>query len=278
VKRLTCVAAAGLCNRVQTLLGAKTLAAQTNRELAVFWRRCDACACEWQDLFQPSLTVLEREPRIEFSVLGPVETRGPIARDCIRAAFSPAQDVVFAAYEFGNPADHFHHFKSLFRPVDEVREAVAAKRQQFSVRMVGVHVRRGDFRAYPGHGRLQGKLAPVADYIQHAKMLMRQLGARKVFLASDDGAPSSRSDPTKVSYDGVYPSFVEALGRDAVVRHEKLALDRTAEGMRDALIDLLLLRECDAVCGQAGSSFARVAATGKPCVMLDCPSLAAVAR
>jgi len=264
--RLTCVAVAGLCNRIRTLLGAQTLAEETGRELAVFWRKCKACGCEWSDLFLPSVNILTAEPKIEFPLTGPPEGREAIEarlRDAARSA--GVRDVVFSAVYFGDPAQHIRHFDRLFRATPAIERRVAELTARCRRPVVGVHVRRGDFSAQRG----SPVTASTDSYVRAVSAQMQAAGAHTIYLATDDGAEAALGRPESQSRHGVYEALAAALGAARIVRQEHVDLNRgNAPAIQDALVDLLVLRRCDAICGQRGSSFSGVAAIGKKSVML----------
>jgi hypothetical protein len=266
---LICVARAGLCNRIRTLLGAKSLADETRRELVLYWENSSACGCDWSDLFKPSVPVLRERPSVEFAIGGPDKIKRSIRAKLVEAAHTDRPTVVFSACSLGKPVHHFRHFGTLFRPTDEIAARVEAVRKRFADVMLGVHVRCGDLQPRERAPHVDATAASK-EFFKMIRIMHRQLGAAGIFLASDDGASVTHRDPSQTRYYGVYEAFVRVFAADHIVRQETPALNRSsAKAIQDALVDLLLLRSCDALCGHRGSSFSQVAAIGRNSIMLD---------
>jgi hypothetical protein len=264
--QLICVAVAGLSNRIRTLLGAKELADQTGRELVTYWPSSRECGSRWHDLFEPSIREISKKPKIDFPITN--QRTKPQAmelrlRHAAQAANRP--EIAFKSYALGKLSDTIRYFDAIFRPIAPIAERVAQTIASFNGPVLGVHVRCGDFRK---HNRLPpGALAN--RFLKAVPELMRELSAEKIYLATDDGAERELGKPrTKITY-GIYQQFAETLGTERIIRQPSVELDRnSAQGVQDALVDLLVLRQCDANCGQLKSSYSELAGIGKKNVLL----------
>ena len=142
------------------------------------------------------------------------------------------------------------------RPTPQILARVDAIAERFRPRMVGVHLRRGDFV----HAR--------PDVVSNADAALTLIDAHLdrmsdagVFLATDDGAKAGglTGDHTE----GVRERLRRRYGARLVTTTPR-SLDRDVpEAIEDALVDLWLLRRADAIVGTRGSSFSELGAFGR---------------
>ncbi|MBK8048540.1 MAG: hypothetical protein IPK16_16340 [Anaerolineales bacterium] len=138
----------------------------------------------------------------------------------------------------------------------------------FRPRMIGVHLRRGDFlRARPDVAGGTPAAAAAVD------AFLAQLPDAGIFLCTDDGAPDPIKGTTR--YEGVREWFAARYGGRLVLPTPR-SLDRsTPEAIQDAVVELWLLRSTDAFVGTRDSTFSGLAVLGRsiPCVELAAPTL-----
>jgi hypothetical protein len=154
---------------------------------------------------------------------------------------------------------------NLLQPVAKIRERVAEfSRRQFRPRMIGVHVRRGDYPA-----QRPDATPDLNRMVRGVRQFLCQMPDAGVFLATDDGAPNPyTAQPTRA--EGVLQRFRDEFGA-RVVATQPAALDRHCpEAIEAALVDLLLLRETHAVVGSEASSFSELAVFGRKVPHLFC--------
>lgn len=146
-------------------------------------------------------------------------------------------------------------------PSAAIRERVESVSAAFRPTMIGVHLRRGDFRvARPDV--VDNTDAAIARVAEH---LVAHPNAG-VFLATDDDG----ADLQGAEAGGVRARFHARFGARMVGAVPR-SLDRESpEAIEDAWVELLLLRRCDAIVGTRGSSFSELAAFGRQ-VPFDCP-------
>jgi hypothetical protein len=117
--------------------------------------------------------------------------------------------------------------------------AVRAKLQDISSYTIGVHARRGDNRTATRSSTTEGFLAAIAERLCHRPLA-------RLFVASDDSN---------------FVTAVRAAYPDIVLAREHINRDRHhPEGIRDALVDLLMLSRCQEILGSVHSSFSECAA------------------
>jgi hypothetical protein len=141
------------------------------------------------------------------------------------------------------------------RPRKEVLRRVTAIKEKLGLgRIVGIHIRRGDFSvAFPE------QIVPVENFIAVARDLLSLDPTLNFFVASDD--PDIFDLPL-----WHFPYVCqEKRGRTSAANsfrifgyHEKSNRD-TLAGAREALVDFLLLASTDLIVGSRGSSFTIIA-------------------
>lgn len=139
----------------------------------------------------------------------------------------------------------------------------AFRSASFRPRMIGVHLRRGDFTA--ARGDVVDNLKPACDAVD---AFLERAPDAGILLCTDDGAPHPHSGHTPPAQ-GIRAVFSQRYG-ERVVSPVPRSLDRREpEAIQDALVELELLRATQWVVGTEGSTFSRLAAFGRdiPAVM-----------
>jgi hypothetical protein len=272
-RTLTVACYGGLANRLRVLCSAVVMAELTGRRLTMWWPQLPTCGAAFHELFENDLPVKsfagEPGPR-------PPAFDGTLGRDYFDVLKADQAHVrVTAVTWLAQPDIYPHHAPVLercaavldgLRPVAEIAERVAGfRRAEFRERMIGVHLRRGDFHRASRHSvdNTQAAIAATRRYLERAP----EAG---IFLSTDDGAP----DPVtgRGRREGARERFRKAFG-DRVRWTEPRSLDRgDTPGVQDALVDLWLLRGCDYGVGTWGSSFSEVAFFGRDAPLVLCRS------
>jgi len=220
------------------------------------WPRTPHCGASFRDLFSNDWSIVDVEAkdvathnRRTFPAMGPVPD--------LRKSSVDDLHVTSGAWLF--PMGESESFVPLVRrcgelfdelqPTPEIRSIVddfALK--HFRSRMIGVHVRRGDFATvHPGIGdSLQEAIAAVDRCLQ-------QQPDAGVLLCTDDGAvwPSRDVAPNL----GTVEQFAAKYG-DRLVRFAPRSLNREESvAVADSLVELLLLRRTSMFVGTSGSGF-----------------------
>ena len=272
---LTVACYGGLSNRLRVLLSGVALAEATGRRFTMHWPVRSKSGAPFDALFENDWGVVTLDPAPPEAEWLP-DLGGDMGRGWfdLASATQPALAVSSTTWLvepafFPNQAPLLARAGQLFselRPVPAVRERVAAFRAvHFRPRMVGVHLRRGEFvRLHP--------------YIAHntgpAIAALRQLLARwpdaGLLLSTDDGGPDPMTGA--VHHEGVREKLRAAFGDRVVWTTPRTLENGAVAGVQDALVDLLLLRATDAVVGTWRSSFSELAAFGRPVPLIYCRS------
>lgn len=244
MKQLVVEVRQGLCNRLRVLMSASHLAERYGRELIVCWRADENCGARFGDLFTNPIAETDALPNHP-----PPLTYSPPAE--VAQAVQSADPVVCLSdchwlVTDGEERATVPYFLAL-RPVEAVTEAVEATAAQFRGRIVGVHVRRGDFARFLE--QCYNLKLPVLE--RYFAYLDRWRGT--IFLATDGG-------------DEVIGPFRHRYGRRLVTYARRLAGRSTPQAVRAALVDVYLLQRCQAIVGTRFSSFSSLARciTGAP--------------
>lgn len=263
----------GLANRLRVLCSALVVAEATGRQLTMWWPQLPTCGAAFHELFENDLPVMsfagEPQPR-------PPAFSGTLGRDYFDLLAATEPHVAITAVTWLALPDVYPHHAALvarcakaldgLRPVAEVAKRVTGfRRAHFRERMIGVHLRRGDFHRVSRHS-----VDNTGAAIAAARRCLQRNPQAGIFLCTDDGAP----DPVtgRRRREGAREKFRQAFG-DQVQWLEPRSLERgDTLGVQDALADLWLLRACDYGVGTWGSSFSEVAFFGRDAPLVLCRS------
>ena len=272
-RTLTVTSYSGLANRLRVLTSAVVMAGETGRALTMHWHRLPTCGAAFDELFTNDLPVVN----FADAPITPLpDFAGPLGRDLFDLLTATEPHIAIKAVTWLALPEIYPHHRPLLarcaavldelRPTPEIEERVAAFRSaHFRPRMIGVHLRRGDFYRYSAYSvdNTTSAVAATRRYLQACP-------DAGIFLCTDDGA----ADPVtgRRTVEGTHEKFRRAFG-DRVIRAEPRSLDRAdSAAVQDALVDLLLLRACDFVVGTWGSSFSELAVFGRDVPAVMCRS------
>jgi hypothetical protein len=251
-KHLFATCSSGLCNRLLTLAGSMRVAHQTNRQLSLYWPVNGDLGCEFEDLFTNRFNhVTEKTMAAMFDTAVTMKVYNAWKTQTLRSnALSPDGDpefnlVVIKAWSY--PMYEKEPFcTELYNeitgqllsltPRDEIAEAARAVSLPDPV--IGVHVRRGDTLDVFGKSKDEHFFALM-------RAMLHRHPAVHFFLATDDAA-------TEETFRREFGSTIISAAKSWRPRSE-------FHGVREGLIDLLLLSRTSAIIGTHHSSFSRTA-------------------
>jgi hypothetical protein len=269
---LTVYSRSGLSNRLKVLLSGLALAQATGRRYAMRW------------LTHPMSSPFDRLFQNEWNVRAdvPLDYRRMI--DPSWQAFPDLTQahndwVIVHHYDWLiQPARYPHHAAleercaSLFRelaPAPALQERIDRFRTNFfRAKMIGVHLRRGDFLFY--RQDVVNNMAPTMETVDH---WLDQAPEAGILLCTDDGAKDPFAS-RQIPFEGVAAQFARRYGARVVVNTPRTLDRRQPEATEDALVDLWLLRSTDWFVGTEGSSFSEMAVFGRavPYVLTAAPT------
>lgn len=252
----------GLCNRLKMLVSGQVLAEAAGAHLEFLWPLNSTCGCSYEDLFEPSVDVRTvPEPAIDSL---PQRIGWGVAPPDLLT--EPGDRVVLGHMSWLVRPDLYPAHEALWPNVSKRFDALVPRpwitqraddfaRQHFRTRMVGVHLRRGDFHlARPD---VVANTEAAMTLVHHHLERWPDAG---IFLATDDSALAGYMG---TQTEGVREILRKRFG-DRVVHTVPRSLDRTSpQAIEDALVDLFLLRRTHALVGTASSSFSQLAAFGR---------------
>lgn len=241
----------GLANRLRTVAAALALAKKTDRRLCVFWYDLPDCHVRWRDILKVPADFDVQE--VDASETDPFASlfskKNP--------QFYPQTDSkrLILDCQKGKAGVLTHeNFKPFYDagaygwliPVDDVSRELNAIRSEIGPNVVGVHIRRTD--------NMEAIfLSPTSMFKDRLAEEIAHDPSVRFFLATDDESEKDeicRTFPGKV--------FVR----------ENVASRFSDGGIRDALIDLLLLAATRKIYGTFWSSFSREAAKIGNCELI----------
>lgn len=263
----------GLANRLRATASGWLLARACGRSFHVNWRPDDVCGAEWGELFQNRFSPHPMDAA-ELCGEGMLHRDGEGARlpeGMARAVSDDPRPVIGiqtsqlfrppGCENFGAARGEF--YRSLI-PVAEVQDTVCEFMGAVDVRqMVGVHIRRGDLVSDKGHN--SHAISPIGDFIKRCRAELASRRPAGFFLATD--SPRDDRELRRVFGPLVFSRSGRVMERNCVA------------GIRDALVDWLLLSQTQFVIRSYYTSFSKEACTVNGIrsfvVLRDRPPLAA---
>lgn len=251
----------GLANRLRALDSAVGLAARWGCPLHVLWVRTPELNAPFSSLFRlgDAFTVAERFSLIRDNGRAQLLSR-KLLREAYLRRFSAFKSIIFhdevirrvrEKKGFGDLAEalpayiesnwRFHPSPDPYcwlAPTPSIAAAVEAHTAAFDDRTIGVHIRRRDNRQSIRH-------SPTEAFIEVMESALGEDPRTHFFLATDSPAEETR--------------LRLRFGERILSRSRKLSRLHTS-GLRDALVDLLLLSRTSRIIGSHWSSFSGVAA------------------
>ncbi len=256
---------AGLANRMRAVDSCTTLCRRINRDMEIIWFKDRSFGARFHDIFEPldiPGTTLREARFWEIPLydvpIGRRNLRIPLLFERLRFGHSrmvslwetqhyrrsgiipeifrkTGKTVYFACGHQVVPTELRY---SMFRPRPDIMSDIEAMSSSLPPDVAGVHVRRGDHRQAI-------RESPLELFENEIRRLLDSGEASAVFLASDSNEVKRR--------------LVSSFGKRIITRD--ISLERnSAEGIREAVIDLWTLSRCTRIIGSSGSTFAETAA------------------
>jgi hypothetical protein len=259
----------GLGNRMRALGSAASIARETDRELVVVWQPDDHCDCEFTDLFEYDGPVIN-EPFVQDAaalgcdVYNYMEIEDGAEKNAPIEISADKDTYLRAAFVFNSPHSQWesdNRFLQRLRPVEEVRDMLASVRNPNAV---SAHVRMQggkDFEHLPfesldnwtedAHEAIAfwREKSHFSHFLKRIDTLIEEGRADTIFLAAD--VPET------------YAEFKAYYG-DRVAMLERSTYDRSAEQLKYALADAILLSRAPLLLGSNWSSFTEFAIRMSP--------------
>ena len=264
-KYVTYLERSGLANRLRLHCLAQAYALKTGRTLVVDWKPNRHCHATYDDLFLAGPPSLDSLPPAERKTIRLARIfnshsygRGTLPNNLGVDALndSPKRLVILkpdleASVENGSRLGRYH--KAVIdglNPKPEINSAIARFLENIPSMRVGLHVRMGDFVKKYG-----SSLPPISRYIDIVSAILVKRPDANIVLVSD--AEEEELRPLLAA--------VKCHTRD------KINIRTSTEGIRDALVDMMVLAQTDLVISTPSSSFSAVAAMlgSKPLLRAD---------
>jgi hypothetical protein len=254
----------GLGNRLRALGSAAAVAEKTDRELVIIWEPDHHCEGLISDLYDYDGAVIEKAFWDDASarsctVFNYMEVEDPSGKEAYIAPDLEGDLYVRSAYILNSPHSNWtaeNHFLQGLKPVDAVRDLVSRVRTpndiSAHVRMVGgteyehLAYEATDNWTEEGHAETDfwRRKSHFSHFMKRIDALLAEGRADRVFLAAD-------KPETYEEFQAVFGDRVAYLPRELY--------DRSAEQLRYALADALLLGSAPLLLGSTWSSFSELA-------------------
>lgn len=253
----------GLCNKLRVLLSAYRASQILERELEFIWVKNIACGAGFYDLFENNeFHILDDQPRDNFGeiFLGHNRNRGDKIFDILEIDFS--NTIVSSFMWLFLPDKYFKHSEYLdeskkifnqLKPIKYIQDEVNNfLKNNFNTKILGVHIRRGDFIKETWNSTSETWDATILT--NEINNFLKRNPQGKIFVATDDGAKTPRGEVTVK--ENILERLVSFYGKERILYYKVRDLNRDSkESIQDALITLLVLRKTDEFIGTKCSTF-----------------------
>ena len=228
----------GLANRLRTISSSLALTRKYGMRLRVYWFDTPDCHVKWSEILEypREFEVVDVDPAADDydNVLFSTENPCFFFRSQIKELLNSCAscDCTDVAHENFKPFFGKYDYGWL-KPSADVQAVVNAQKKLFSKKTIGVHIRRTD-------NSVAIFSSPTDLYISLLNAEVEKDPEVGFFLACDD-------DKEKAAIEDAFP------GR--VVTCANVAGRFAPGGIKDAIVDLLLLAECSKIYGSFWSSF-----------------------
>lgn len=263
-RHLFATCSSGLCNRLLVLAGSIRVAQRTGRRLALYWPVNADLGCRFNDLFTNQFEMVDEstlasilDTTVTVKIYNAWKTQGPIYRK-ISADGDPDDQLVivkgwsypmFETEGYSRQLDEeLQAILNSFVPNSEISGYVDAF--VFPAPAVGVHVRRGDHVEEFGQSKDE-------HFFRIMQAMLARAPGLKFFFATDCATTESR--------------FRQEFGSVLLSSPKTWARRDQLRGVREGLVDLLLLSRTAAIIGTVHSSFSQTAGRmgGKRMIVAD---------
>jgi hypothetical protein len=245
----------GLSNRIKCLVSSIRLAEKTKRELILYWPKSSSCNCHFSDLFENDIKEISRE-----NIKNIIKNKKCEVYTENLYNFKGKKEFIinFSTKIIGFSKKNIHlKFENIPK---EIRTDISSyigrlkikkeilkiagnfSNKKFTKEIIGIHIRRGDFRT------LKSKVGFVSSdekFIEEIEKEIKLNSKVKFFLATDEKETEEK--------------FKKIFG-NRIIFYEKNTKKREEDGsVKEALIELLLLSKCKLILGSFGSTFTEMA-------------------
>lgn len=248
------IPAAGLANRLRAYASAAWIAEAVGARLIIDWRADQAHGARFGDLFTTLVDEgVEKTSGLPRKVLPMHLRRLPLKLfDGARPDRVVELDTCFEVDVIDAPADwpplteRIRKHLACLEPVPEVQQRVSELTSMLGGESLGIHIRAGEDVRFLSDGNVTAE-----QFLTATGQLAAELPEVKFYVASDSAAAVARF------IERYGDRVITAGGPAAPVKRRNAA---TVEGVREALIDLLVLGRTRRILGTYFSSFSWLAA------------------
>ncbi len=262
-KKVIVYCESGLCNRLRTLISAYFLSKVLDRKMEFIWVKNSSCGASFFDLFENNeFNIVDNYSiwkKIFFKKLPLFRDKKTekISFDLLKIDFLNNVIVTFVSV-FSEKDFPYHNFFleesnkifDILKPKKYIRDEVDFfVKNNFTCKVMGVHIRRGDFTIH-----FPDKVNNLSFFIKEMDVFIENNPNAKFFVSTDDGAKTPKG--LKTNSEDVINILIKRYGSNKILQYKPRSLDReSVESIEDALVNLLILRKTDEFIGNQYSSF-----------------------
>ena len=251
--KIVIVPTQGFCNRLRAMSAASVLAKFWNTKFYIMWVEELCCNCKFNDIFTNRFNIIYDfkeiqnkkywyNPKIhtnEFLNRTDISEYEYIIIEGGHEFKHPQQDVL----SFLNNKNAFYQSLTFSEPIEKKLNSIKETHYR-NTRPIGVHFR--DF--VPEHDTADGydftKVSTPETFLRIVQNLIEQSKDTRFFLSTN----SSRMIE-------LIKAKVPEVDKHVIIANESNKSRENVDGMIDAVVDLLLLSECQYIIGSISSSF-----------------------
>jgi len=240
----------GLSNRINSLASSIRIAEKTKRNLLLCWPKDLVCNCNFSDLFENDIKEISKEELRKIIKNNRIQVLNRFQNLKFKKKVIIISDGCFDCFSKEDLLFKFEKIdKEIQKKISEalkklkIKKSIQKKINQFSKEnfkkeVVGVHVRRGDYKLLTHN---VGGISSNERFMEEIKKEISMNPKIKFFIATEDKETEDK--------------FRKMFGKIIISYPKKTRIKEQEGAVKEALIELLLLSKCKKILGSFRSTF-----------------------
>lgn len=255
MKRIVAMCPAGLGNRIKCMVSTAKrcddyMNIGVNAEAHVYWPVNNACGCEFEELFKPSIIFNQHIDNIKLEMSEVNTCHGEVEfNKSWKLKSLSHKGIDFQYHKLSKSIiNEFLPYFGFIEPAQDIEDTVWAFMNKYKEsfdkgEVIGVHLRKGDFKGlYDGRNEVSSE----DDFIERMACLLEVNPNYKFLLCTEDKKTEDK--------------FKEIFGVHTILIFPKRFRGRdTPKAIKEAFVDMLLLSKCPIIIGTFLSTFTELA-------------------
>ncbi len=238
----------GLSGRLRCIINAIFLSEKTNRKIILYWEKNSACNSSFINLFDETFEEISKEnlrgilKKNNFQILKDIKKVKKNKKFIIIGDIGLLGENQKFKISDNQKKDILRILKRIKIIKSIKKEAENFIKKNFSEEVIGIHIRKGDFKFIKNN---VGHVSSDEKFIEEIKKEAELNKKVKFFLATEEKETEEK--------------FKKIFGSKLFVYPKKTTFREQEGSVKEALIELLILSRCKKILGSFGSTFTEFA-------------------